>query len=134
MKVHDRRERIEALGADVVFVAFDEPEALRTKLTAGVDLAFPVAYDPERGSYREWGLGRAPWWKIWLDPKVWTAYARLIASGQRMRGGGSDPLQLGGDFVIAADGTVAYARPQSRDDRPPVGELLAVVSRLVDRE
>ena len=35
---------------------------------------------------------------------------------------------------VAPDGTLAYARPQRRDDRPPVGELLARVlgsSRLV---
>ena len=50
-------------------------------------------------------------------------------SGEKMSEGGSDPLQLGGDFVVAPDGTLAYARPQVRDDRPPIGELLAVVAR-----
>jgi hypothetical protein len=132
--MHDRKDRIAELGADVVFVAFDEPDELRAKLVAGVDLAYPVAFDLERASYQQWGLGRAPWWKIWLDPKVWTAYARILASGQRLRGGGVDPLQLGGDFVIAADGTVAYSRPQSRDDRPPVGELIKVLSELRDTD
>ncbi|MFU8841830.1 MAG: hypothetical protein ACNA8R_14100 [Nitriliruptoraceae bacterium] len=58
------------------------------------------------------------------------SYARLLASGERLRGAGQDPLQLGGDFVIAPDQTVAYSRPQQRDDRPPVGELLAVVRDL----
>ena len=128
--MHDRRDRIEVLGADVLFVAFDEPDQLRTKLTAGVDLAFPLAYDPSRESYRAWGLGRAPWSKIWLDPKVWRTYGSLLASGERLRGGGKDALQLGGDFIVATDGTIAYSRPQSRDDRPPVGELLEVVAGL----
>lgn len=128
--MHARKDRIEAVGADVLFVAFDEPDQLRTKLTAGVDLAFPFAYDPSRESYRAWGLGRAPWWKIWLDPNVWRTYARLLAAGERLRGGGADALQLGGDFIIATDGTVAYSRPQSRDDRPPVGELLKVLGTL----
>lgn len=128
--MHDRKDRIAELGADVVFVAFDEPEELRAKLVAGVALAFPVAYDTERESYRAWGLPRASWWRIWLDPKVWVTYARLLVSGQRLRGGGKDALQLGGDFVVATDGTVAYARPQSRDNRPPVGELLKVVAEM----
>lgn len=128
--MHDRKDRIEELGADVVFVAFDEPDELRAKLVAGVDLAFPLAYDPARESYGRWGLQRSPWWKIWLDPGVWKAYARLLASGERLRGGGTDALQLGGDFVVAADGTVVYARPQERDDRPPVGELLRAVKEL----
>lgn len=127
--MHDRKDRIAELGADVVFVAFDEPDELRAKLVADVDLAFPLAYDPARESYRQWGLQRVAWWKIWLDPGVWKAYARLLASGERLRGG-TDALQLGGDFVVAADGTVVYARPQERDDRPPVGELLRAVGKL----
>jgi hypothetical protein len=130
--MHDRKDRIEALGADVIFVAFDGPEELGTKLVADVDLVFPVAFDTERASYRDWGLGRASWWKIWLDPKVWRTYAMLIRSGERMRGGGADPLQLGGDFIVARDGTVAYSRPQSRDDRPPVGALLRVVAGMTE--
>ncbi|MDZ7781174.1 MAG: AhpC/TSA family protein [Gemmatimonadota bacterium] len=80
VKMHDRKDRIAELGADVVFVAFDEPDELRAKLVADVDLAFPLAYDPARESYRQWGLQRVAWWKIWLDPGVWKAYARLLAS------------------------------------------------------
>jgi hypothetical protein len=128
--MHDRRERIAELGADVLFVACDRPAELRAKLLAGIDLKFPLGFDPDPVSYRNWGLERAQWWKIWLDPTVWSQYARLVLSGERIRGGGADTLQLGGDFVIASDGTVAYARPQTRDDRPPIGTLLEVVTRL----
>lgn len=132
--MHDRKDGIAELGVDVIFVACDEPTELRAKLVADVDLAFPVAYDPERGSYEAWGLQRASWWRIWLDPAVWLRYAGLLLSGERLRGGGEDILQLGGDFVIAPDGTIAYARPQRRDDRPPVGELLREAARLTEAE
>lgn len=132
--MHERKDRIAELGADVIFVACDEPEEVRAKLVADVDLAFPVAYDPGRASYDAWGLQRASWWRIWLDPAVWLGYARLLLSGERLRGGGADTLQLGGDFVVAPDGTIAYARPQRRDDRPPVGELLREVARLTSQE
>jgi len=105
--MHARRDRIASLGARVIFVSFDEPEPIRQVLLAGIDLAFPLAIDRDRTTYARWGLRRAPWWKIWLDPGVWVQYARLIASGERPRGAGADPLQLGGDFVVAPDGTIA---------------------------
>lgn len=132
--MHERKDRIAELGADVIFVACDEPGELRAKLVADVDLAFPVGYDPGRASYDAWGLERAPWWRIWLDPAVWLRYARLLLSGERLRGGGADVLQLGGDFIVAPDGTIAYARPQRRDDRPPVGKLLHEVQRLTSHD
>lgn len=131
MKLRDRAGRLEVSGAAALFVVHDEPRLVRGQLLAGVEeLPFPVLVDREREAYLRWGLGRAPWWRVWLDPKVWEQYARLLGSGQRIRGSGEDTLQLGGDFVVAPDGTIAYSRPQRRDDRPAVGELLAVVDRL----
>ncbi len=40
------------------------------------------------------------------------------------------PAQLGGDFIVSPDGTIAYSRPQRRDDRPSVGELLSTIESL----
>lgn len=131
MKVQDRRQRLDALGALAVFVVHDDPREIRTRLLAGVDhVAFPILVDRRRRAYAAWGLRRAPWWRVWLDPQVWRQYLELLRAGHRLRGLGADPLQLGGDFVVAADGRIAYSRPQRRDDRPPVGELLAVLERL----
>lgn len=113
-----------------MFVVHDEPQLVREQMLAGLEVPFPVLIDLERTSYASWGLTRARWAEVWLDPKMWRSYARLLVSGERVRGSGQDPLQLGGDFVIAPDQTVAYSRPQQRDDRPPVGELLAVVRDL----
>lgn len=131
MKVDKRRERLQAAGATAVFVVHDSPARVRSLLLDGLDdLAFPVLIDAERSAYQGWGLRRAPWWKVYLDPRVWLQYARLIAGGQRLRGAGADTLQLGGDFVVAPDGTLAYSRPQQVDDRPPVGELIDVIEDL----
>lgn len=127
--MHAYEERIRALGADVVFLAFDPPDALRAALLEGIDLAFPLVADPERTAYRAWGLDRAAWQRIWLDPNVWRQYGRLLLEGQKLRRSGSDPLQLGGDFIVDAAGTLAYSRPQERDDRPPVNALLRVLER-----
>lgn len=133
MKVRQRWDRWEAIGAVAVFVVFDDPELLRRTMFADIDvddLPFEVAVDRARTSYRAWGLHRVRRRDIWLDPAVYRTYWRLLRAGDRLRAGGSDSLQLGGDFVLDRAGRIAYARPQVRDDRPPVAELLAAAKRV----
>ncbi len=127
MKVLGYRHSLDEIGANVVFVTFDDPDAVRKGFLAGLEVPYPVLVDRERESYRAWGLRRSSVAGIWLDPRVWARYAALVLRGERMRRFGSDTLQLGGDFVLDRDGIVVYARPQRRDDRPPVGELLAAL-------
>lgn len=124
MKVVKRRERIAAAGGQAVFVVHDEPDLLRRTMLEGLEVPFPVLVDQDRREYRAWGLVRAPWWRIWLDPAVWRQYAELLTGGERFRQAGRDPRQLGGDFVVGPGGRVVYSRPQTRDDRPPAGELV----------
>ena len=127
MKVRDRWSRWAAIDAAALFVVFDEQDLVRRSMLAGLEadaLPFKVLVDRERAAYVRWGMGRAPWHTIWLDPDLYRAYWRLLRSGERLRSGGSDTLQLGGDFVIGPDGAVVLSRPQRRDDRPAVGALL----------
>ena len=124
MKVLGYERQLDEAGASVVFVTFDDPEPVRRGLLAGREVPYPVLVDRERVAYRAWGLRRSSVAGIWLDPRVWWRYASLVIRGERLRTLGSDTLQLGGDFVLDGDGIVVYARPQRRDDRPPVGELL----------
>lgn len=127
MKVLERRDHIERIGAKAVFVAHDPPAVLRRGVLAGLEVPFPVLLDLQRAAYRDWGLGRAPFWKIYFDPKVWWQYASSLLAGERLRPPGRDTLQLGGDFVVAPDGRIAYSRPQRRDDRPSVLGLIRVL-------
>ncbi len=124
MKVVTRADRIEALAATAVIVVNDEPDVVRRLMLAGIDCPFPVCVDTARTAYGRWGLRRASFSEIWMDPNVWRQYARLLRAGERWRGRGADVRQLGGDFVVDVGGRVSYARPQQRDDRPPVGHLI----------
>jgi hypothetical protein len=127
VKARDSWHRWAKLDAAALFVVFDEARLVRRTMLAGIDvdsLPFPVLVDRERDTYRRWGLARASWRTVFLDPKVYATYWRLLRAGERLRAGGADLLQLGGDFVIGPAGLVAYARPQERDDRPPIGTLL----------
>lgn len=129
MKVLHSRHRIAALDAEAVFVVHDPPERVRAGILADMAVPWPVLVDLDRGAYRAWGLGRARLADIWLSPALWARYARLLAGGERLRRLGRDTLQLGGDFVVDPGGRIAYARPQRRDDRPPVGVLLIALER-----
>jgi hypothetical protein len=134
VKVHDQKARLDEVGATALFVVHDEPALVRTTLLANLEPAYPILVDRERVAYRAWGLRRAAAWKIWADPRVWTRYASLLVRGERIRGFGEDTLQLGGDFVVGRDSTLVYARPQRRDDRPPVAELLRALAVAAHRE
>ncbi len=130
MKVLDRRERLGAAGATALFVVFDEPELVRRTMLAGLEVPLPVLVDRKRTAYAAWGCERASPLRIWGDPRVWARYFRVALSGQRPTRFGADTLQLGGDFVVDAEGVLVYARPQATDDRPPVAVLLRAVERL----
>lgn len=131
MKVVSRKDRLDASGGTALFVSHDDPDAVRRIMLRDMACPYPVAVDREQVAYRAWGLTRLPLPMLWLDPKVWRQYARLLASGERMRKSGGDERQMGGDFVVDAHGTIVFSRPQRRDDRPPIGELLKVIEARV---
>ena len=108
-------------------VVFDPPDVVRRTLLADLTVPFPVLVDQARDAYRAWGLRRVRARELWLDPGVWRQYARLLAAGERITGRGGDVRQMGGDFVVDRAGRLAYARPQERDDRPTVGDLMRVL-------
>jgi hypothetical protein len=126
VKVLHSRRRIAAAGGEAVFVVHDPLDRVRAGMLAGLSVPWPVLV---RRAYHAWGLGRARLADIWLSPVLWARYARLLASGERLRRLGRDTLQLGGDFVVDPNGRIAFARRQRRDDRPPVGVLLAALER-----
>ncbi len=134
MKVHRTWPQWEAIGAAALFVVFDDPARVRRALLHGFDtsrLPFAVLLDEERSAYARWGLARASWPTILFDASAMRRYWQLWREGERLRLVGDDPLQLGGDFIVAPDGTVAYARPQGRVERPPIGELLRAARATV---
>lgn len=130
MKVLHYRQRLDELGAAVLFVAYDDPELLRRTMISDLELPYPLLVDRSRAAYAAWGLRRAGLLRIWGDPRVWLDYARLILHGERIRGRGLDTLQLGGDFVVDPAGTIVYSRPQTRDDRPPVAHLIRAIEDI----
>jgi AhpC/TSA antioxidant enzyme len=113
-------------GAAVVLITFTRPRNLRG-FRRRLGLRYPVLADETRAAYRAFGLGRGSWRRVW-GLRTLKAYGRLLRAGRRPRLPAADTLQLGGDFVVDAEGRVAYAyRSAGPDDRPPVGDLVTAV-------
>ena len=127
------RDRLDDLaGAAVALITFTRQRNLRGYRSL-LRLPYAVLADEPRRVYRAYGLGRGPWWRVWGLGTV-RAYARLLRRGARLTRPTEDTLQLGGDFVVAPDGTLAYAyRSAGPDDRPSVDELVEAVHRARTR-
>lgn len=130
MQVAERRKE---LGLRVVVVSFAPPELLRLYER---ELALGVEYmcDAERAAYDAFGFGRASFARVWLDPRVWSSYAKLILRGRRPRPAQQDTLQLGGDVLVDAGGRIAWVyRSEGPEDRPSLAEVRRRAAALTER-
>jgi len=98
-----------------------------------MQLRYPVYGDPGRNVYEAFGFGRGSVARVWMHPRVWVSYARLLIQGRRPSWSGQDTLQLGGNAVLDAAGRVRWVyRSSGPDDRPApeeIGEQLLRAAR-----
>lgn len=114
-------ETIRQLGATVLVVTQSKPEAVRN-----ARLPYEALCDPERAAFRYFGLDRGRF-AMFFRPHVLWYYFKFLIRGwmPRRNERGEDVLQLGGDFVIAADRRLIFAhRSIDPADRPSVTELI----------
>ncbi len=120
---------IQARNAVVIAVSF-EPRDRLFQLARQVRTTFHLLSDPERDIYRAYGLTRGYLLQL-LSPGTVLAYIKLLARGRMYHFRRSDLRQLGGDFVIDADGVVRYQhRSAAPHDRPTAQELMNVIDAL----
>ena len=86
---------------------------------------FPLLMDPERESYRAFGL-KSSLARTYFSPATIRYYAKAILMGRKFhpkpRG---NPHQMGGDFLIDCDGSLLLAHPSREPaDRPSVEAIL----------
>jgi hypothetical protein len=129
VEVQKRYEEIRRLGAEVLVISQGRPEPLAAFVRER-PLPFPVVGDPDRAAYRAFGLERTSWTTI-LSPRVLLGYVRVMARGwlPRKPNEGEDVLQLGGDFVLDAEGRLGYSHPSAEPtDRPTIEMLLSALA------
>jgi hypothetical protein len=110
-------------------ISFASPALLAAyERDLGVDL--PLYGDPDRALYDAMGFGRASVARAWLDPRVWSRYAQLLARGHRLHRPEQDTLQLGGDAVFDAEARLIWVYAgRGPEDRPGMDEVIAALSR-----
>jgi AhpC/TSA antioxidant enzyme len=125
--VQKHLDEIQQAGVEVLVITQSRPAAV-----ALMSLPFPTLCDPERAAYRSFGLDRGKW-SMFFRGSVLARYLGLIFAGWIPRGyeAGEDVLQLGGDFILAADRRLLYAhRSTDPADRPSANELVEQVQRI----
>lgn len=121
--MRDHHAQLEAAGAAVLLIGFGAPEQARRWLEE-TGAPFPMLLDPNRGSYRAYGLVRSVW-RV-FHPRVFLAYFRLMLLGRKLRPVQGDPYQLAGDFIVDKEQIVRYAHPSADpSDRPDIQALLS---------
>ena len=117
-------------GVRVLVVSFTPPKVIEAFL-AKHPLAFPIVSDPKREAYRAFALRRTNVFAF-FKPRVLGKFIRQILNGFRVRKPvDSDVLQLGGDFLLDAEGRVVWSWPsQDATDRPSPADIQAAVVKL----
>ena len=127
------RGEFDALGAQIVAIGQGTP-AEAAEQCRRLGASFPCLGDPEKDSYRAFGLPRGSWKEILIDPI--RAGNQAVRSGQRVSIRGSllrqsDWFQLPGTAVVDRRGTLRYLyRSRHSGDLPPVDALLAAVKAI----
>ena len=122
------QDELDQLNVEVLLISFSSHRYAHIWIEE-VCSVFHLLLDRERAAYRLYGL-RSSILRSW-SLKTIKGYIRLMRAGRRWAGIQGDSAQLGGDFVIDADGIVRLAyRSQDPTDRPPVEQLLAVLRKL----
>ncbi len=132
LRLVQARDEVAKLGADVILVAFHDPDLLMSKMMHDLELPYVLLYDPARQAYAQWGLGQATL-RSKLTPGLYLAMLRellkVMTGRERALGDASDPGQLGGDFVVNGAGRIVFVkRMKSFHDRASIGDLLAALA------
>ncbi len=107
-----------------------EPSDLLVRQSRLMQLPFPLLSDPERDVYRAYQLPTGTASQVFGASALF-AYAKLLFQGRWAGFHRSDLPQLGGDFVIDAEGIVRFEyRSAAPHDRPEVDRLLRVLGTI----
>jgi hypothetical protein len=129
-QLRQQYRQVKALGGEVIAVSFEPPERV-TQLADQMQLPFLVLSDPERKTYDAYRLGSGSWLRIFSPGTVWTYLKHFAVGGkydQRYSRKSSDWKQLGGDFILDANGSVTFEHHSTApSDRPQVSQLVRML-------
>jgi alkyl hydroperoxide reductase subunit AhpC len=114
-----------ALNTNVVTVSFGTPYWSQVWLQE-TGSPFPFLVDAERAAYHAYGLESSVF-RSWSPANLWY-YTKAVLQKREMFGKRGDPHQLGGDFIVDAQGRIRLAHP-SHDpiDRPSLETIMTLL-------
>jgi peroxiredoxin len=119
-------DEIRAAGGDVVAV-FQYRADPTFHFCRKRDVPFECLGDPEREGYHAVGLERGGAREV-IGPQLAKGFLRAARHGALPGVPKGDTAQRPGTFVVAPDGTIAYAHyNKDSADNPPIGDVLAAV-------
>ena len=121
-------DELQQLGTEVLLVSFSSQGYARLWVEE-MCAPFHLLLDRERRLYRTYGLGSSLS-RSWSLRIAWS-YVKLMRAGRKWRGIQGNSAQMGGDFIVDAEGIVHLAyRSENPTDRPPVQQLMNVLRRI----
>ncbi len=113
----------------LLLVSFSDPGELR-EYAKHRNLPFQVLHDENQDIYRQYGLEKGTFRNLWGFSSM-LRYAKIIVREgfSEVRKPIDDWEQLGGDFVIAPDGTLSYGHWSSGPgNRPEIDQMVEAVA------
>lgn len=126
--VQQRYDEIEAAGGTAVAVGLGTPaHAAQFRELSGIEFGLLVAEDTSL--HERAGLTRGNWLRV-IGPQIIPRAIAAMRKGHRAKRTRADMSQLGGTFVIAPGGEIAYAhKASSSADNAPLRDIIAGIER-----
>jgi peroxiredoxin len=121
---------IEAAQTNVVTVSFGTPHWSQVWLQE-TESPFPFLVDADHAAYHAYRL-KSSVFRSWSPANLWY-YTKAVLQKRETFGKRGNPHQLGGDFIINADGIIRLAHPSREPtDRPTLTKILTALQHIND--
>lgn len=126
-----RREkaRLDDLHTKVFVLTFNGREDWAQQWLSETKSPFPMLLDSDKIAYDAYGLKQSIL-RSW-SPRTLLYYAKHVLQGGKLNGAMGDPNQLGGDFIVAPDGTIRLAYySDDPTDRPELDHIFDILGAI----
>ena len=124
MQVYHQQAELEALNTQVILLTYSGTFWLES-WRKHTNVPYPLLMDHHKEVYKAYGLTKSIW-GIFAPRLIW-----YYLKGLHLPLIKGDPFQLGGDFIVDAEGKLRFSyRSAEPTDRPSVDLLLSELRKI----
>lgn len=124
-----QKAQLDELNTRVFVLTFNGREDWAQQWLNETKSPFPMLLDSDKTAYHAYGLKHSVW-RSW-SPRTLLYYAKHLMEGGKLNGNMGDPNQLGGDFIVAPDGTIRLAYySEDPTDRPELEQIFDILGAI----